>query len=143
MPKAEVEVVFDFPLVKVWELLKDLGKVGACQRFVEKVEVSPEGVVRWMIKSPMSKVTRTPYVDASFTSLQERRSLSWKAEGEHLLWTGEITLESLSKRKTKAKLKLEVQGLGPLAPLINQLAGTQVKGNLDFFVEETKKRMEG
>ncbi len=142
MPEAEVEKTFDSPLAKVWQTINDLTKIGNCHRFVERVEASPRGDVRWIIKSPMSKVTRTAHVEASFANMREKQSLSWKAEGEHLLWTGEITLEPLSKQTTKAKFKLKVQGQGPLALLINQLAGAQVKGNLDFFVEEIRKKLE-
>ncbi len=142
MPEAEVDVTFDFPLEKVWKTLKDLTSIGSCQRFVEKVEALPDGGVRWTIKSPMSKVTRTPHVDASFTNLTEKRALSWKAKGNHLLWAGDAALQDLSGKKTKARLKLEVQGLGALSMVINQLAGSQVKGNLDFFAEQVKRKLE-
>lgn len=54
--------------------------------------------------------------------IKRKEKISWEAKGENIVWRGELNLKSIDENKTKAKISLEVEGLGPLAKVINPVA---------------------
>jgi len=141
MPEASLETYFNLPLTKVWEFISDLNKIASCLRFVGGVEKTSDSLI-WKVKVPMSITTRTSVLKSEVTEIEEKRSLSWIARGEHLQWGGRFELEEIEEKKTRAKIKLEVTGFGPMATIINPTAALQIKNQLKFFVEQLKKRIE-
>lgn len=142
MPEATSEICFNLPLSSVWEFISDLGKIASCLRFVGGVEKTSDSLI-WKVKIPMSITTRTSVLKSEVTEIEEKRSLSWIAKGEHLQWSGRFELEEIEEKKTRAKIKLEVTGLGPMATIINPTAALQIKNQLKFFIEQLKKNLEG
>jgi carbon monoxide dehydrogenase subunit G len=142
MPKASLEVCFNLPVDSLWKFVSDLKNIGSCLRFVGEIQKTSDSVI-WKVKSPMSVTTRTSSLKPEFLQIDEKKSLSWQAKGEYIQWSGSFNLISLEKDKTKAKINLEVSGLGPMAAIINPTAALQMKNQLKYFVEQLKKRTEG
>ncbi len=143
MPRAETEIVLKRPLDDVWRFFTDLERVGTCLSFVEKLEPLSAEASSWKLRAPASVVTRTPSLHASITDRQERERLVWLAKGENIQWSGEVTLRSADGEQTWAKIALEVKGLGVMAPLINTTSSAQIPGQLRYFVDKIKEKLEG
>jgi len=141
MPEASLEICFNLPLVSVWGFISDLKNIASCLRFIGGVEKTADSLI-WKVKVPMSITTRTSVLKSEITEIEEKRSLSWIARGEHLKWSGRFDLEVMEEKKTRAKIKLEVTGLGPMATIINPTAALQIKNQLKYFVEQLKKKLE-
>jgi len=142
MPEASLEICFDLPLNTVWEFVSDLSRIASCLRFIGGVEKTSDSFI-WKVKVPMSITTRTSILKPEISQAEEGKSLSWVAKGKHLQWSGRFDLERIGEEKTKAKIKLEVTGLGPMTTIINPTAALQIKNQLKFFVEQLKKNLEG
>lgn len=142
MPKASLEVFFNLPVDSVWEFISDLKNIGSCLRFVGEIQKTADSLI-WKVKSPMSITTRTSILKPEFLQKEEKKSLLWQSKGEYIQWSGSFSLISLEKDRTKAKIELEVSGLGPMAAIINTTAALQIKNQLRYFVEQLKKRTEG
>ncbi len=142
MPEASSEICFNLPLTSVWEFISDLNKIASCLHFIGGVEKTSDSLI-WKVKVPMSITTRTSVLKPEITQIDEGKSLSWLAKGEHLQWGGRFELEEIEEKKTRAKIKLEVTGLGPLAAIINPTAALQIKNQLKYFVEQLNKNLEG
>ncbi len=142
MPESSLEICFNLPLNTVWEFVSDLSKIASCLRFVGGIEGTVDSPI-WKVKVPMSITTRTSVLKPEITQLEKGKSLTWSAKGEHLQWGGRFDLEQIGEKQTRAKIKLEVIGLGPLATIINPTAALQIKNQLKFFVEQLKKNLEG
>lgn len=142
MPEASLEICLNLPLRTVWEFISDLSKIASCLRFIGGVEKTSDSLI-WKVKAPMSITTRTSVLKPQTTQAQESKSFSWRAKGEHLQWGGSFDLKEIGEKKTKAEIKLEVSGLGPMATIINPTAALQIKNHLKFFVEQLKKNLEG
>lgn len=142
MPEALLEIFFNLPLSSVWEFISDLSKIASCLRFVGGVEKTSNSLI-WKVKVPMSITTRTSVLNPGITQIDEGKSLSWLAKGEHIQWGGRFELEEFEEKKTRAKIRLEVAGLGPMAMIINPTAALQIKNQLKYFVEQLKKNLEG
>lgn len=143
MPSSEMELVLEDSIEKVWDTVADLAQLGPCLGFVSRVELSPEGHPRWFIKFPMSRTTRTSYLDPQFTEIEPYQRLCFEGKGPHLIWGGSIALEPDPTGGTKAKIRLEVQGLGPMATVINPMAQIQIGGQTKAFGERLKERLRG
>ena len=141
MPEASLEICFNLPLTSVWGFISDLKNIASCLRFIGGVEKTADSLI-WKVKVPMSITTRTSVLKSEITEIEEKRSLSWIARGEHLKWSGRFDLEVMEEKKTRAKIKLEVTGLGPMATIINPTAALQIKNQLKYFVEQLKKKLE-
>jgi carbon monoxide dehydrogenase subunit G len=142
MPEASLEICFNLPSTFVWGFISDLKNIASCLRFIGGVEKTVNSLI-WKVKVPMSITTRTSVLKSEITEIEEKRSLSWIARGEHLKWSGRFDLEKVEEKKTRAKIKLEVTGLGPMAMIINPTAALQIKNQLKYFVEQLKKNLEG
>jgi len=142
MPEASLEICFNLPLSSVWEFISDLGNIASCLRFIGGVEKTSDSLI-WKVKAPMSITTRTSVLKPEITQIEKEKSFSWLAKGEHLQWGGRFDLEKIEEKKTKAKIKLEVSGLGVMATIINPTAALQIKNQLKFFIEQMKKNLEG
>ena len=142
MPEATSEMYFNLPLSSIWEFISDLSKIASCLRFVSGVEKTSDSLI-WKVKIPMSITTRTSVLKSKITEIEEEKKLSWIAKGEHLQWGGSFDLEEIEEARTRAKIKLEVTGLGPMAMIINPTAALQIKNQLKFFIEQLKKNLEG
>lgn len=142
MPEATSEMYFNLPLSSIWEFISDLSKIASCLRFIGGVEKTSDSLI-WKVKIPMSITTRTSLLKPEITQVEKGKSLSWLAKGEHIQWGGRFELEEIEEKKTRAKIKLEVTGLGPLATIINPTAALQIKNQLKYFVEQLKKNLEG
>ena len=141
MPEALLEIFFNLPLSSVWEFISDLSKIASCLRFVGGVEKTSNSLI-WKVKVPMSITTRTSVLNPGITQIDEGKSLSWLAKGEHIQWGGRFELEEFEEKKTRAKIRLEVAGLGPMAMIINPTAALQIKNQLKYFVEQLNKKLE-
>jgi len=141
MPEASVEICFNLPLISVWEFISDLKNIASCLRFVGGVEKTADSLI-WKVKVPMSITTRTSVLKSEITEIEEKKTLSWIAKGEHLKWGGRFDLEVIEEKKTRAKIRLEVAGFGPMATIINPTAALQIKNQLKYFVEQLNKRLE-
>ncbi|OGC84908.1 MAG: hypothetical protein A2W07_08450 [candidate division Zixibacteria bacterium RBG_16_43_9] len=141
MPEASLEICFNLPSTFVWGFISDLKNIASCLRFIGGVEKTADSLI-WKVKVPMSITTRTSVLKPEITQIDEGKSLSWLAQGEHLQWGGRFDLEEMEDKKTRAKIKLEVTGLGPMAMIINPTAALQIKNQLKYFVEQLKKRLE-
>lgn len=142
MPEASLEICFNLPLDTVWGFVSDLSKIASCLRFVGGVECTSDAPI-WKVKVPMSITTRTSVLKPEISQLEKGKSLCWLAKGEHLQWSGRFDLEASGEKQTKAKIKLEVLGLGAMATVINPTAALQIKNQLRFFAEQLKKNLEG
>lgn len=142
MPEASLEVCFNLSVVTVWEFISDLKNLASCLRFVGEIEKTSDSLM-WKVKVPMSITTRTPVLKPEIIQSEQKKTFSWLAKGEHIQWSGKFELENLEEKKTKAKIKLEVSGLGPMATIINPTAALQIKNQLKYFVEQLKKNLEG
>jgi uncharacterized membrane protein len=142
MPEATSEICFNLPLVSVWGFISDLKNIASCLRFIGGVEKTVDSLI-WKVKVPMSITTRTSVLKSEITEIEEKKTLSWIARGEHLKWSGKFDLEEIEDKKTRAKIRLEVTGLGPMAMIINPTAALQIKNQLKYFVEQLKKNLEG
>jgi uncharacterized membrane protein len=141
MPEASVEICFNLPLRSVWEFVSDLDNIASCLRFIGGVEKTSDSLI-WKVKAPMSITTRTSVLKPQITQAEESKFFAWMAKGEHLQWGGRFDLEEIEEKKTRVKIRLEVAGLGPMAAIINPTAALQIKNQLNFFVEQLKKRLE-
>ncbi|HVP37339.1 MAG TPA: hypothetical protein VMT04_10115 [Terriglobales bacterium] len=142
MPEASLEICFNLPLSPVWEFISDLSKIASCLRFIGEVEKTPDSQI-WKVKVPMSITTRTSDLIPEITQVEKGKSLAWLAKGEHIKWSGSFDLEEIGDKKTRAKIKLEVSGLGPMAVIINPTAALQIKNQLKYFIEQLMKNLEG
>ncbi|MDP2960054.1 MAG: SRPBCC family protein [candidate division Zixibacteria bacterium] len=142
MPEASLELCFNLPVNIVWKFVSDFKNIGSCLRFVGGIEKSGESYV-WKVKPPMSITTRTSVLKPEFLDRVGNKSLSWIAKGEYIQWGGRFDLENLEKKKTKAKIELEVSGLGPMSVIIDSTAALQIKNQLKYFAEQIKKKLEG
>lgn len=142
MPETSLEICFNLPLTSVWKFISDLKNIASCLRFVSGVEKTSDSLI-WKVKIPMSITTRTSLLKPEITQVEKGKSLSWLAKGEHVQWGGRFDLEEIEEGKTKAKINLEVSGLGPMAMIINPTAALQIKNQLKFFIEQLKKNLEG
>lgn len=141
MPEASLEICFNLPLTSVWGFISDLKNLASCLRFIGGVEKTMDSLI-WKVKVPMSITTRTSVLKSEITEIEEEKTLSWIAKGEHLQWGGRFELEEIEEKKTRAKIRLEVAGFGPMAMIINPTAALQIKNQLKYFVEQLKKRLE-
>ncbi|MCJ7458588.1 MAG: SRPBCC family protein [candidate division Zixibacteria bacterium] len=141
MPEASLEICFNLPLTSVWEFISDLKNIASCLRFVGGVEKTSDSLI-WKVKVPMSITTRTSVLKPGVIQSEDKKTFSWRAKGEHIQWSGRFELEEMEEKKTRAKIKLEVTGFGPMAMIINPTAALQIKNQLKFFVEQLKKRLE-
>ena len=139
MPKAEDEIILDFSLDKLWTFFSDLKTLPKALRFVEKAEETCDKKILWKIKFPMSATTKTPFLEGSFLEIKPQEKISWEAKGENIVWRGEVNLKSIEENKTKAKISLEIEGLGPMAKVINPVASLQISGQLKYFINQVKK----
>ncbi len=142
MPEASVEICFNLPVVSVWKFISDFKNIGSCLRFVGVIENSDDSYV-WKVKPPMSITTRTPVLKPDCMAMIEEEMFYWIAKGEYVQWGGRFDLEGMEKKKTKAKIELEVSGLGPMSVIINPAAALQIKNQLKYFAEQIKKKLEG
>lgn len=142
MPEASLEICFNLPVVSVWKFISDFKNIGFCLRFVGEIEKLDDTYI-WKVKAPMSIATRTPVLRPEYMNRVKNKSLSWTAKGEYIEWGGRFDLENLEKKKTKAKIELEVSGLGPMSVIINPAAALQIKNQLKYFAEQIKKKLEG
>jgi uncharacterized membrane protein len=139
MPKAEEEIIFDSSLEKLWLFFSDLITLSKALRFVERAEEGCDKKILWKIKFPMSATTKTPFLEANFFDVKPQEKISWEAKGENIVWRGEINLESIEENKTRVRISLEVEGLGPMAKIINPVASLQISGQLKYFINQVKK----
>ena len=142
MPEASLEICFNHPVVYVWKFISDFKNIGFCLRFVGEIEKLDDTYI-WKVKAPMSITTRTSVLKPEYVNKVENKSLSWIAKGEYIQWGGRFDLESVEKKKTKAKIELEVSGLGPMSVIINPAAALQIENQLKYFAEQIKKKLEG
>jgi len=142
MPEATSEICFNLSSTFVWGFISDLKNIASCLRFIGGVEKTSDSLI-WKVKVPMSITTRTSVLKPEITQVEEGKSFSWLAKGEHLQWGGRFELEEIEEKKTRAKIKLEVTGLGPMTMIINPTAALQIKNQLKYFVEQLKKNLEG
>jgi carbon monoxide dehydrogenase subunit G len=83
MPETSLEICFNLPLTSVWKFISDLKNIASCLRFVGGVEKTSISLI-WKVKVPMSITTRTSVLKPEITQIDEGKSLSWLAKGEHL-----------------------------------------------------------
>lgn len=131
MPEARRELVVNLPKDVVVKVLSDMKIVGQCFSFVKSV--SDDGYT-WYVKAPMSVITQTKALRVRTIS---EEPFEWEARGDHLLWKGRFEV-SVNENETIIHIHLSVSGLGSIAPVINQMAGVQIEGQLRHFIKELK-----
>ncbi len=136
MTEAEYEIEVSRNADVVLDLLRNLKFIGTCFKFVG--DVSDDGIV-WKVKAPMSAITRTKKLNVELTSHDPPE---WVAKGEHLIWKGRFQIEDRGERRTGIKIWLSVEGTGAMAPIINPMAGMQIGGQLKYFADKLKEKME-
>ncbi len=138
MARAEARFVVEKPKGEVLAFLRDPVRVGGCLAFVSDTERTPEGV-RWRVKSPMSAITQTSYLDVAFQV--EGAEVRWQGRGRHLDIRGAFTLGEGPGGTTEVACTLEVLPLGALASVLEPLAAVQVSSQLDYFAREVRARL--
>ncbi len=134
MAEAEMEFTVPVSADEVKSRIRDMGFVGRCFKFVG--DVSRDGRI-WRVKAPMSAITQTKELE---TRVLSQDPIEWEAEGKHLLWRGVFEVEE-SEEGTKIKVRLSVEGLGSMAPIINPMAGMQIEGQLRYFAKKLREEL--
>ena len=135
MAEAKGEIVVSADVEKVRKVLLDLKAIGNCFKFVKNTSESGE---KWFIRAPMSMITQTKELEAKII---REEPVEWEAKGKHLLWRGKFEVEKVNGG-TKIRVTLSVEGLGGMAAIINPMASVQIEGQLKYFLNELKKKIE-
>ena len=134
MAEAEMEFSVSMDADEVKSRIRDMKTVGRCFKFVG--EVSEDGSV-WKVKAPMSAITQTRELEVRVVG---EGPFEWEARGKHLLWKGRFDVEE-SEEGSRVKVRLSVEGIGSMAPIINPMAGMQIEGQLRYFVKKLREEL--
>ncbi|ADC66651.1 Polyketide cyclase/dehydrase [Ferroglobus placidus DSM 10642] len=136
MAEAKGEIVVSADVERVRKVLLDMKTVGSCFKFVKNASEKGE---KWFVRAPMSMITQTKELEVKVI---REEPVEWEAKGKHLLWKGRFEVEE-ANGGTRIKVTLSVEGLGSMAAIINPMASVQIEGQLRYFLNELKKKIEG
>lgn len=134
MPTAETSVTIPTSGKETFERLRNLEFLTSTLKFVERQEVDEAGKVNWYLRFPMSTTTRTKNLELSMKVDEIRQEIRWEGVGQYITWRGFYRLEEKEPKVTSAYVKLEVEGKGPMASVINPMAALQIKNHLNYHI---------
>lgn len=122
-------------------MLSNLEAVGSCLPFIEKTESLEAGVCRWFVRSPMSSITRTSFIDVTIKSQTPTTTLSLAGKGEHLKIGIEFLLNSALPTQTNVVIKAEITATGLLGKVLAPMISTQIDAQMEAFAQNLKENM--
>jgi hypothetical protein len=143
MPTAEASVTIPASRKETLERLRNSEFLASTLKFVERQEVDKAGKVNWYLRFPMSKTTRTKNLELSMKVDEVTQEISWEGIGQYITWRGFYRLEEKEPKVTSAYVKLEVEGKGPMASVINPVAALQIKNQLNYHITRILELIEG
>lgn len=130
-----VQETFDVaaPVEYVYDQMSDVGDIGYCVAGVQSVTVLNERESEWKIEQRFGAMARRFRLHATMTEAERPSRIKFTASGQDVNVTGQVDLEELDSGSTRCAMTMEIDVVGPLAPLVELFA----KGPQQALIRKT------
>ncbi len=120
MPRREARFAVNAPPEALWRFLRDFESLCACIPGVERIRVLDDETVELTVKEKVGVVPLIVNLTASIDAEEPPRRLHATARAEHLSMAIEVLLAPAAAG-TELRSLFEVEGKGPLKPVVDRL----------------------
>lgn len=130
-----VEETFEVaaPVGYVYDQISDFGDIGYCVAGVQSVTVLNDRESEWKIEQRFGAMARRFKLHATMVEAERPSLMKFIANGQDVDVSGRVEFEELDPNRTKCSMSMEIDVIGPLAPLVELFA----KGAQQALIRKT------
>jgi carbon monoxide dehydrogenase subunit G len=126
--RIEEQFDVDSSIEQVYEELNDVTEIGQCIAGFKAVQALDATHSRWKFEQRFGAIAKTFDLEATITDRQPPQRIVFRATGHEVAINGHVSLQALAAARTKCEIFINVEVVGPLAPLVEIFAkGPQKK----------------
>lgn len=143
MPNAHLEFEVAAAIHDVWGFVKDIGNWASQMPGYQKVEVLSEDASVWTAKVDIGPFSQIVTAAVHVTKWQCPDEVQFEFQGRSDPFRGSGSYKSEARdRRTLIRLDLAVEGSGPVAGMLNALAGPALRKVGSQFADNLKNAIE-
>jgi carbon monoxide dehydrogenase subunit G len=130
-----VEETFEVaaPVGYVYDQISDFGDIGYCVAGVQSVTVLNERESEWKIEQRFGAMARRFKLHATMIEAERPSLMKFTASSQDVDVSGRVEFEELEPNLTRCSMSMEIDVIGPLAPLVELFA----KGPQQALIRKT------
>lgn len=144
MIETEQQVVVNAGIEPVWNYAKDMQRWAAIMPGYQECQIIDEDNSRWVLKVGVGAMVRTVkvLVHVERWAGPEAVDFTFKLEGDPVSGGGSYRAAAAGSRATDVRLKVQVSGSGPMAPMWEAMGGPVLPKFAKGFAEQLKAMIE-
>lgn len=142
MPRREARFSVNAPPEALWKFLRDFEELCTCIPGVEKIKVVDSSTAELTVKEKVGAIPLVVDLRAQVESEEPPRRLHAVARGKHITMAIDVTLAPVPAG-TELVSVFDVQGDGPLKPVVDRLFERRATERTAQFAESLAKRFGG
>lgn len=144
MIETEQSALVGAPIVAVWDYARDIARWAEIMPGYRECEILDENDSRWTLKVGVGGLVRTVRVDVHVDEWNGPGLVrfSYKLQGDPVSGSGTYTARTVSEGGTEIRLRVRVEGSGPMAPMWEAMGKPLLPQFARSFADELKTRIE-
>lgn len=144
MIETEQQVTVNAPIEPTWTYAKDVTRWAAIMPGYQECEIIDEDNSRWILKVGVGAMVRTVKVQVHVERWAgpEEVDFAFKLEGDPVQGSGSYRASPAGPDATDVRLKVQVAGSGPMAPMWEAMGGPVLPKFARGFAEQLKAMIE-
>ena len=146
MPSRESTFAVSAPPAELWRFLRDFEALCSCIPGVERLKVIDGRTAEFAVKEKVGVVPLIVELRAEIESEDPPRQLHAVARGQHVVITIDVALAPQGVGReagTELRALFDVEGEGPLKPVVNRLFEKRATERTAQFAEALARRFAG
>ena len=131
--RIEEQFEVSSPIERVYGELNDISGIGECIAGFKDVQTIDESHSHWKFEQRFGAMAKTFDLDATITERERPERLAFQASGQEVTIDGHVALRQIHAEQTHCEIVMDVEVVGPLAPLVEIFA----KGPQKKLIEQT------
>ena len=142
MPRREAKFAVNASPAEVWRFIRDFESLCTCIPGVERIKLVDDRTAELTVKEKVGVVPMVVTLVAHIDSEEPPRRLHATATAEHLTMAIDVILQA-SGSATELASSFDVQGEGPLKPIVDRLFERRATERSAQFAERLGQRFGG
>jgi carbon monoxide dehydrogenase subunit G len=139
-----VEETFEVaaPAQYVYDQVSNVGDIGYCIAGVQTVTVVNDRESDWLIEQRFGAMARRFRLHATMVEAESPSRIAFTAKGQDVDVSGHFEIEQIDEQSSRCSVTLEIEVVGPLAPLVELFAKGPQQALIRKTVDNVRTKLE-